>query len=204
MEAFVEASFASLPNEMIVEVLERMRPTDVAKLCQSHLQMANFCKDERVFKRLLKTHFPAASIEGDLNYKQRYLMLVSQQVTHFRIPVTVNSDGCEILDLDAVERGIPDDWNQSLLTIQGDPLPGESAWIYSRLDSYEADNQTFAFPSQDECLRDAWNSYLTDDQFGDKLEFDEFVVRLRDDGDCVAAYKTLEHRVTYRLDYLVV
>ena len=208
MEEFIEASFSTLPPEMLLEILKQMRPVDVALLCQTHLRMANFCSDDTIFKKLLKIHFEGYFPTYGLSNKQQYLKLIADQVTEFRIPVIKNDEECEMLDLENLERGPVTDWNQSLLVIQGDPLPGETAWIYSRLDSQGADYRSYAYPNRDECVLDAYDSYMEDqvdaNQIGDVMNLSEFQVRIEDEGDCVIAYKTIDYQVVYRLDFITI
>lgn len=74
MEQFYEHALEELPNEVLYEIVLKMKPDSILKLCLTSKQFSRICADEYIWIKLLKRDFPDYPIVGDP--KEHYRKLV--------------------------------------------------------------------------------------------------------------------------------
>ena len=216
MEDFLQVSFDVLPAEILLDLLKRLKPPSVLRLCQTEIATASFCQDQSVFRALLKAHYPdeaKAFLYSDELPKDLYMKLAANYVTYFTITVETRDDDCGRLDLSSIERRSVDDWGQSTLDIIGDPAPGSEVWVYSRFISDDADFRTYAYPTIEEAIQGAYDQYLEDRYYvedqRDTMLVDDFSARIQDPNDCVMLFLSKDDaifekkpQIIYTLDFI--
>lgn len=78
----------SLPDDVIFnEIIPRLNPSEIRKLCQTNKRMARICRDPEVWKSRIKLEFPGFVNRGRGDY-QEYLHLKSLPM----VPIYYNGD----------------------------------------------------------------------------------------------------------------
>jgi hypothetical protein len=151
MEEFVANAFDVLSDDDILHILSRMTPPNVMRLCDSF----DICT-EAMFKFLMRRHYPNVDPSPEFSYSEQYSQLADEYTTAFRIPVLIEESR---LDLDNIERGEVNDFNQSLLVVYDDPPHGLATYVYSVFQPSQADWNSYAYPTRAQMMKEAYIAY---------------------------------------------
>jgi len=91
MEQFATVAFEILDKNALTEILKRLEPIDVLRLCQINHHFARVCSDQTIFRILMKTHYPDFPINN--NAKDQYMAITSEEVTDYSIGYDFNDTG---------------------------------------------------------------------------------------------------------------
>jgi hypothetical protein len=93
---FSNVAFEILDKNGIVSILKQMNPISVLSLCQTNTRFAEICRDQNVFRILIKAHYPDFT-PPVRDPKTMYMTITSQRGTVYYLPILE----------DATETGFP-------------------------------------------------------------------------------------------------
>jgi hypothetical protein len=85
-EEFANIAFEVLDKSALTEILVKLDPQTILKLCQTNKQFRRICSDDSVFFKLMKAHYPGFPIRKEA--KVQYMAIASGRVEKYYLPVT--------------------------------------------------------------------------------------------------------------------
>ena len=82
----------NLSRDPLYLILERSRPIDVLKLCQTTPAFAKLCRDQDTFKRLMVAHFPEQALAEDFKIQYQGAATGNGQLYEVYIPYGYKTD----------------------------------------------------------------------------------------------------------------
>ena len=123
--SFEDTAFQVLPDEMIVEVLERTSPEGILKLCSTSTGFQKWCDTDWIWERMIKVHYPGFPTT-DTPKEQFKALTKGQTTTYYIVAEEPDSATVATMTYPADAEGLPV-WE---VVIRGLPLPnGTKKWL---------------------------------------------------------------------------
>lgn len=154
MDEFVETALTDLPRDVIEVIVMRMTPKSVANLCLTSTRFAKVCRNEELWKRLMKLHYPDFDLTD--NPRGQFVAIANGKVTKYEVREGDYLDSYGILGYQS-HVFLTKDQNNFGLEIYGNPVPnGTQKWcVFSSYSEGKNSENTFkVYPDKQTAIQE--------------------------------------------------
>jgi len=175
-QEFANVAFEILDKNVIVEIMKKMKPYQVLSLCETQMQMARICRDQDVFRALMKAHYPQFDVDQE-NPKEQYGRITKDGGVDYYVKVFRDErtgkvrydDNAYLLEF------LPEGEDHVTFTVLGTKIrTGDTLWVQLIEEEDETGRQISearAYSSADDVLTESVDRYF---ETIDPVLMDEF------------------------------